>query len=185
MMRRHPFLAMLVILSLAVILGGSWAQVGAQEATPGPVPPVFTGDIFFRESADFGILGADILPAAPAALTLFRVEFAPGAGVTVFPGDPGPEAHLIESGTLTLRNFTEDLSVTRAVSQATPDAVTSEVLPAGAETQLGPGDGFLLISEVGGEFRNDGTEPVVMAIAGIYPQGAVPPDGAGEATPMP
>ena len=176
---------MLVILSLALILGGSGAHVGAREATPTPVPPVFTGAIVFREAADFGILGADTLPAAPAALTLFRIEFAPGAGVTVFPGDPGPEAHLIESGTLTLRNFTEDILVTRAVSSATPDAVTPEVLPAGAETQLGPGDGFLLLSAVGGEFRNDGTEPVVMAIAGIYPQNAVSPDGAGQATPMP
>ena len=184
-MRRHPVPTMLVILSLALILGGSEAYVGAQEATPTPVPPVFTGDIVFRESADFGILGADTLPAAPASLTLFRVEFAPGAGVTVFPGDPGPEAHLIESGTLTLRNFTEDIIVTRAVSPATPDAVTSDVLPAGAETRLGPGDGFLLISDVGGEFRNDGTEPVVMSIVGIYPQGALSPDGAGEATPMP
>ncbi len=184
-MRRHPFLAMLVILSLAVILGGNWAQVGAQDATPEPVPPVVTGDIIFRESADFGILDADILPAAPASLTLFRVEFAPGAGVTVFPGDPGPEAHLIESGTLTLRNFTDDIFVTRAVSQATPDAVTPEVLPAGAETQVGSGDGFLVISAVGGEFRNDGTEPVLMSIAGIYSRAAVSPDGAGKATPMP
>ncbi|MDQ3695494.1 MAG: hypothetical protein M3464_18010 [Chloroflexota bacterium] len=169
MIRRLMSLAMLVILSLAVILGGSGARVGAQEAIPEPVPPTFTGDIVFRESADFGILDADTLPAAPASLTLFRVEFAPGAGVTVFPGDPGPEAHLIESGTLTLRNFTKDILVTRAVSQATPEAVTPEVLPAGAETQLGPGDGFLLISDVGGEFRNDGTEPVMMAIVGIYP----------------
>src|SRR3954453_4989474 len=185
MMRRHPVPPMLVILSLAVILGGSGAHVGAQEATPTPVPPVFTGDISFRESADFGILGADILPTAPASLTLFRVEFAPGAGVTVFPGDPGPEAHLIESGTLTLRHFTDDILVTRAVSQATPDAMAPEVLPAGAETQLGPGYGFLLLSAVGGEFRNDGTEPVVMAIAGIYPQSAVSPDGAGAAAPMP
>ena len=184
-MRRHPCLAMLVILSLALILGGSWSHVGAQAATPTPVPPVVTGDVSFRESADFGILGADLLPEAPASLTLFRVEFAPGAGVTVFPGDPGPEAHLIESGILTLRNFTEDISVTRAVSRATPDAVAPEILPAGAETQLGPGDGFLLISEAGGEFRNDGTEPVVMSIVGIYPQSAVSPDGAGAATPMP
>ena len=183
-MRRHTFLAMLVIL-IVVITGGSWAHVGAQEATPEPRPPVFTGDIYFRESADFGILDADTLPAAPASLTLFRVEFAPGAGFTVFPGDPGPEAHLIESGTLTLRNFTDDISVTRAVSQATPDAVTLEILPAGAETQLGPGDGFLLISKVGGEFRNDGAEPVVMSIVGIYPQGAWSPDGAGAATPVP
>jgi hypothetical protein len=77
-MCRHTFLAMLVILSLAVILGESWAQVGAQEATPEPAQPVFTGDIFFRESADFGILDADTLPAAPASLTLFRVECVPG-----------------------------------------------------------------------------------------------------------
>ena len=97
----------------------------------------------------------------------------------------GPEAHLIESDTLTLRNFTEDIGVTQAASQATPDAVTPEILPAGAETQLRPGDGFLLISDVGGEFRNDGTEPVVMSILGIYPRGASSPDGAGAATPMP
>src|SRR3954463_16273609 len=135
MMRRHPCLALLVILSLAVILGGSKPQVGAQEATPTPVPPVFTGDIAFRESADFGILGADTLPAPPASLTLFRVEFAPGAGGIVFPGDPGPGAHLIKSGTSTLRNFTDDILVTRAVGQAAPDAMAPDVLPAGAETQ--------------------------------------------------
>ncbi len=86
---------------------------------------------------------------------------------------------------MTLRSFTEDIIVTRAVSQATPVAVTPDVLPAGTEAQLGPGDGFLLISDVGGEFRNDGTEPVVMSIVGIYPQVALSPDGAGEATPLP
>jgi hypothetical protein len=36
---------------------------------------------------------------------------------------------------------------------------------------LGPGDGFLFPPIAAGEFRNDGTEPVVLAISVLFPMG--------------
>jgi hypothetical protein len=161
-------------------------SVDAQDATPAAVEPIVTGDFTFREFADFGVLDEATLPAAPASLILFRLEVAPGASVVFPPGDPGLGVHLVESGTLTLREFNTDIVVTRAANQATPDAETSEMLPAGAETQLGPGDGFLWPPYAAGEFRNDETEPVVLLISNIGPaMGEQPDSEAGAATPTP
>jgi hypothetical protein len=78
-----------------------------------------------------------------------------------------------------------DIVVTRAANPATPAAATAEVLPAGAETQLAPGDGFLFPPVAAGEFRNDGTEPVVLAISLIFPLGEAPAAEPGAATPSP
>ena len=168
-MRRLAILAVLVLGLL--VLGGSQDLSVAQEATPEAVMPVLTGDNRFLTFADFGLVDAATLPAAPVGLSIFQLELAPGASVAYPPGDPGLGAHLVESGTLTLRDFSMDIVVTRAATQATPDAAPSEILPAGSETQLGPGDGFLFPPIAAGEFRNDGTEPVVMAISVLFPMG--------------
>lgn len=81
--------------------------------------------------------------------------------MTFPPGDPELGPHLVESGTLTVGHFSADITITRAANPATPDAQrTSEILPAGEETQIGPGDGFLWPPYAGGENRNEGTEPV-------------------------
>ena len=170
-MRRHAIrvLALVVGFGFAAVLGGSQAPVAAQEATPELVEPVITGDTLFHEFADFGIVDVDTLPAAPVSFAMFRFELAPGASVAYPPGDPGMGGHLVESGTLTLRNFSEDVVIARAANEATPDPETSEILPAGSETVLEPGDGFLFPPVAAGEFSNDGTEPVVLAIAVIYP----------------
>lgn len=149
----------------------------AQDATPEVIEPDLTGDMTFHEFADFGVVDAATMPAAPVSIILFRIEFAPGAGVAYPPGDPGLGVHLVESGTLTLRDFSADIVVTRAALQATPEAKASEVLPTGEETQLGPGDGFMWPPMAAGEFRNDGAEPVVLLISNIYP----PMDAQSEA----
>lgn len=180
--RLRSFGAVLIV--LVTLAAG--ASVTAQDATPEVVEPVVTGDPVIREFADFGIMDEATLPASPASLLLFRLELAPGASVAFPPGDPSLGAHLVESGSLTLRNFSTDIVVTRAVSQTTPDAEMAETLPAGAETQLGPGDGFLWTPLAAGEFRNDGTEPVMLAIANVIPSMAFQPAPDNEgATPAP
>lgn len=164
---RRPFpLSIVLVLLLALSAG---AAVFAQDATPEVVEPILTGDMTFREYADFGVVDAATMPAAPVSITLFRIEFAPGAGVTYPPGDPGLGVHLVESGTLTLRDFDTDIVVTRAANDATPEAETSETLAAGDTTQLMPGDGFMWTPFAAGAFANDGDEAVVLLIANIYP----------------
>lgn len=125
------------------------------------------------------------MPAAPVSFTLLRFELAPVASVAYPPGDPGMGGHLVESGALTLRNFSGEIAIARAAHEATPEAETSEVLPAGSETVLAPGEGFLLLPVAAGGFRNDGTELVVLALAVLYPAGAMTDADAESATPTP
>ena len=161
------FSTSLVLVLLLSLTAG--VAVLAQDATPEVVEPVLTGDMAFREFADFGLVDAATMPTAPVSLNLFRIEFAPGSGVAYPPGDPGLGIALVESGTLTLRDFDTDIVVTRTANDATPDAETSEPLPAGETTQLMPGDGFLWPPMAAGAFANDGAEPAVLLISNIYP----------------
>jgi hypothetical protein len=56
----------------------------------------------------------------------------------------------------------------------------------GDETQLGPGDGFIWTLSLGGEVRNDGTEPVVVATVDICPETEGTPEaGKTVVTPTP
>lgn len=180
-MRRLVSLVSVIVVLLALT---AVPQVVAQDATPAAVEPIVTGDFTFPDVADFGVLDAATLPAAPASVTLFRLEFAPGASVTFPPGDPGLGLHLVESGALTVGHFSVDIKITRAANPATPDAQgTTEILPAGEETQVGPGDGFLWPPYAGGENRNEGTEPVVLLVVNIYPAVDQPAGDTGVATP--
>ena len=180
-MRRLMSLGAIIVVLLALTAA---PQVVAQDATPAVVEPIVTGDFTFPQFADFGVLDAATLPSAPATVTLFRLEFAPGASVAFPPGDPGLGLHLVESGTLTVGHFSADITITRAANPATPDAQgTSEILPAGEETQIGPGDGFLWPPYAGGENRNEGTEPVVLSVVNVYPAVDQPASDTGVATP--
>jgi len=87
---------------------------------------------------------------------------------------------------MTLRNFSGDIVVARASRQATPGAEATETLAAGTETRLGPGDGFVWTPFLGGEVRNDGTEPVVFVSFDIRPYVEETPEaGQTAATPTP
>ena len=70
-MRRLAILAVLVLGLL--VLGGSQDLSVAQEATPEAVMPVLTGDNRFLTFADFGLVDAATLPAAPVGLTIFQL----------------------------------------------------------------------------------------------------------------
>jgi len=176
--------AVAISLSTVLLIGpgssGVGIEVRAQEGTPEAVVPMLTGNLGFLTYANFGTVDPATLPAAPMGWNIFQMELAPGAGVVYPPGDPGVGAHLVESGTLTLREFSMDIMVTRAPRKSTPDTMPAELLPAGSETHLGPGDGFLFPPLAAGEFRNDGTEPVVLAISVLFPMSDV-----AQATPRP
>ncbi len=179
---RHPSLHT-PILAVAIVAGGlalalvaGRAEMSAQKATP---EVVLSGDITAEETA-FGI--ADALPLAPASIDLYRIELPPGASISdpATTTNPGLGAHVIESGTVTLRVVSGDVTVTRAGNQATPGALDRELVAAGTEVQLGPGDGFIQMPYAASDLRNDGTEPAVFLGILIFPQ-----DGTMAATPAP
>ena len=170
-MRSHPFLVVVFLfLLLAAILVASTISTDAQEATP---VPTVVGEIRVEETR-FGL--ADIVPVAPALILYYRIEMPPGTQLAVAP-DPGLGAHRVASGTVTIA-LAEDVTLTR-------DGVPDEVLPAGEEARLGPGEGFLWTLEIAGELRNDGPEPVVLLIVAIFPEAGLPEAEVGFATPTP
>jgi hypothetical protein len=102
------------------------------------------------------------LPTTPALIYLDRIQLAPGASVSVPPDSSNLSTYAIESGTLTI-NMTEDVPVTR-------HGQLRGLVYGGEDTQLKPGDGFVRKPTIGGEIRNDGTEPVVYAVIRIVPE---------------
>lgn len=167
---------MIVALVLTVVFGVGFNQPrsAAQEATPEAVMPLLTGDMGFLTYANFGTVDVSAFLGKPVGMNIFQLELSPGSSVVYPPGDPGMGAHLVEAGTLTLRDFDVDIVVIRAPRKASPDAMPGEILPAGAETRLRPGDGFLFPPLSTGEFRNDGTEPAILAISVIFPMSDTP-----------
>ena len=111
MRRLVAFASALVLLFAVLIVPHGAAQ---EEATP---EMVVTGDITVAQT-NLGILPSLVPP--PAAVNYFRVDFPPGSVLAYPPGDPGLGLWIIESGTMTLRNFSGDIVVARASRQATP-----------------------------------------------------------------
>jgi hypothetical protein len=167
-MHRHPTRAV-AILTLAVLLG-SHTSVRAQEATP---VPTVVGEITIEETL-FGL--ADIIPTAPVSIVHYRIDMPPGAQLIVDP-DPSLGMYRIASGMATVA-LAEEITLTR-------DGLSDEVVPAGEEVQLGPGDGFIWMPESAGQLRNDGTEPVVLLVVAIVPEVGLPNAEVGFATPSP
>lgn len=126
-------------------------------ATPAPSDMTETGVL---ETTNFGI--AYELPTTPATIEMSRGELLPGASITIPLDNPTLGAYVIESGTMTV-NVTEDVPVTR-------DGQPRGLTYGGEDAQLEPGDGFVRKPNIGGEIRNDGTEPVVYVIISIIPE---------------
>jgi hypothetical protein len=175
--RRLSLVLVVILVSVAAVFASS-PLVHAQDATPAAdtgEPEGITFDVL-----DLGTVEA--FPAGAATVTLIRLRVEPGAGLT-FPPEPGLGLHVVESGALTIRNFTADVVVTRAAPAGSDEPGTREILPAGEETTLEPGDSFVF-PPVAGEWRNDGQETVVFTVVLIDPVGAATPAApAPEATP--
>jgi hypothetical protein len=139
------------------------AAQASPEATPEPIVTV-EPDVEFT---DMGVV--DPLPPEPLAIGFYRMTLAPDAAFTAPSGDPGLGVQVIESGTVTLRGFSDDITISRTAGDTLSGMQYQEVLQAGLETALEPGDSFVWPPFVVGEVRNDGTEPVVIASFDIRP----------------
>ena len=168
-MHRYPSRAV-VIFTLAILLVGRHPPAHAQEATP---VPTVVGAITIEETR-FGL--ANILPAAPALISSYRIAMPPGTQLAIDP-EPGFGAYRVASGTVTVA-LDEEITLTR-------DGVPHEVVPGGEEVQLAPSEGFMWLPESAGEVRNDGTEPVVLLVVVIVPEAGLPDVEMGFATPAP
>src|SRR5687768_12666702 len=115
-MRRLVSLGAVIVVLLAL---AAVPPIAAQEATP---EMEVAGDVT-AEQTRLGVVESFV--PTPASLDLFEGQFPPGASLAYPPGDPGLGLWVIKSGTLTLRNFSDDIVVTRGSGQA------SETLAAG------------------------------------------------------
>jgi hypothetical protein len=152
----------LFVVGLAVALG-TCPLVHAQESTPVVTQGSMGPGITFLQ-IPFGTV--DVLPPAPASITIYQLTIQPGASFTS-PADSGLGAQVVSSGTLTLRGFTADVVIHRADGR-------QEVVPANVEAALGAGDAFVWEPDVAGEIGNDGTEPVIVYSVNIVPVTATP-----------
>ena len=175
-MRRVWIAAPVVAVGLALAFGAARLPADAQGGTPVVVQGSM-GEGITYEQIDFGTV--EVLPPAPATINFYRWRFSPGVSVAIGAEDPGVYPLLVESGTLSVRGFTEDIVVRRAGGG-------EETVAAGAAATLGPGDSFVWGPYVGGEIANDGGEPVVVLTVNIvvvveFPVGAATPGAGGTA----
>lgn len=166
-MRRLLMLVSVVALGIAAVCIGGQTLQAAQEATPVGKAVTMSEGI---TSAQTSLGEIASLPPGPVTVDLYRVRVAPGASLSVATSDPGLGINQVESGVLTLHGFTDKVTVTRASSAGTPGA--KEIVAAGAEATLEPGDAFLWLPNVSGEIRNDGAEPAEYVAVTIYPVSA-------------
>jgi hypothetical protein len=137
---------------------GPSTSVPALQAPATPAPSDMTEGMVLQ-TTNFGI--AEELPEAPVSIHFDRIELPSGASSFSPASDLGLGAYVIESGTAIL-NPTEDIEL---FQDGQPHGVTF----GGDDTQLEPGEGFILEPNIGGEIRNDGTEPVVFVVISVVP----------------
>lgn len=166
--RRTAISRLVVGSAVAALIAGDRQSAWAQEATP-VVTEGDMGEGITFEQIDFGVV--DVLPPAPAAINFFHARLEPGASIAVGAEDPGLGPQLVESGTLTVRNFTADIVIQRADGE-------EEVVSAGVEVTLGAGDRFVWEPNVGGEMANDGDEPLLFYTVNIFPVSVATPEAA-------
>ena len=180
-MRRVSVLVTVVAIALAgwLAVARGPLNVGAQAGTPAPggPPPGLT-----FETLAFGM--AATVPPAPAILVMDRITLAPGASLPGAANDPNLSLFYVEQGTLTAR-ADAPVSVIRGAALttalATPGTMPApEEVAAGTAVTLAAGDSAVFPPFVGVEFRNDGTEPVVLLTTTIGPAG-----GPAAGTPTP
>ncbi len=160
---------LVLVLAAGLVATGSLRPDGASHQPAGipavivapatPSPAQMPGEVV-RETTNFGT--AYGFPTTPAMIHLDRIELPPGASVSFPPDDLSLGAYTIASGTLTI-NMTEDVPVTR-------DGRPRGLVYGGEDTLLESGDGFVRKPNLGGEIRNDGTEPVEYLRITIVPE---------------
>lgn len=176
-MRRFTSWFSILVISF-VALVGLYHPATAQDATPASGDETMPPGVTFTPLA-FGQAQQLMLPDQ-ADLALFRISLDPGARYQPDANDPSTALVYIESGKVTL-TVDAEVSVLRAstmtammsgdesASPAAESAPPFERIPANTEFQAETGDSFLVPGHVGGDLRNDGSEPVVLLIANVGP----------------
>ena len=158
-MRRLTLLALVLGILLATrLVAVSSPGTRAQEAAV--ITPTPSG-VTFESVAE----GVAPLIAAPTGVQLEWARFAPGAHYAV-PADDASLLLVVESGTLTVLS-SAPLVVNRAATMNATGAEMHEVIAAGTEITLAPGDSFVRSPRSEQEVRNSGGEPAVALIATI------------------
>ena len=158
-MRRLSMLALVLGIFVATGLGavsspGTRAREGG-DSTPSP------SGVTFEPVAE----GVAPPIAAPAGVQLEWARFAPGADYTI-PPDDASLLLVVESGSLTVLSSVP-LVVNRAATMNATEAEMQEVIAAGTEITLAPGDSFVRSPDSEQELRNGGGEPAVALIATV------------------
>jgi hypothetical protein len=161
-MRRFDIpLSIVGLVFIGVVGFGVEPDILAQEATP-------AGETGAEEGVSFELFAlapVQTLPPAPASIILGRDRIEPGALHVVAP-DLGLGLIYAETGTTIVR-VEAAVVVTRAGSGGEPGP--QEEIAADTEFTFGPGDSFVWPPNVGGEARNEGTEPATAIVSIIYP----------------
>jgi quercetin dioxygenase-like cupin family protein len=144
-----------IVVGLFVVLA---SQVAAQEATPPDSfelqPGVTADNMVFREGQE--------------APVLYNLHFEPEVVYAIEPS-PSLELGYMVEGSL---SFTLDADVIVGVAGASDSA--GDIVPAGTEFTLSPGDYVVLRPGMTGEVRNEGTDTATLSVAGIIPEAATP-----------
>ena len=186
-MRRVRAVVPVLVLVFAGWLGAVFVDrgVSAQEGTPTAAGT--------PEGSAAGVT-VEVLGAAPPApgqvQTLLRLTFEPGAALPLH-ANPGATIAFVESGALALTAVTGVAEVTRVLDPgdpaglppATPGPGTpppatptleTEAVVVGAEADLVAGESLAFGPDLIHGFRNDGDEPAVLLLTGLYDDDAVP-----------
>lgn len=183
MRRLSVVLSVIAIFLLGIVALQAQPVVVAQEATP-------SSDMQDPEGVTFEPLAltSGVTLPSPADLIAVRLTIDPGALLPSDASDPSGGMVIVESGTLTIRldaawsisrsgSFMSAIATAEATGTFTPP---EEQIASGEEATMSAGDAAYLPGSVGGEIRNDGSEPAV-ALAVLV----APTEAMTGATPVP
>lgn len=177
-MRRFSVLMSVVaVMLLGMLVLHAQPAALAQEASPAAEGMMEPEGVTFEP---LGIASGVALPT-PADLIAVRVTIEPGAVLPSDASDPTGGMLIVESGTLTIRldaswaiarsgSLTAAIATAEATGTFTP---SDEQIASDVEGTMGTGDVAYLPGSVGGEIRNDGTEPAVALVVLVGPTEAM------------
>jgi quercetin dioxygenase-like cupin family protein len=149
---------LLALLVSAMVRESAAGSSPASSTTPSAGLPGVTSKVLAHASP---------LAAPDKELSAVRVTIQPGASIPAHE-HPGTQVAAILSGSLTYTVLTGEIPVTRG---ATGTPSPAEVVRAGQTVVLQPGD--FVVEEPGALHmaRNEGSEPVVISLATLFPPG--------------
>lgn len=176
MRRSSVVLSVIAVFLLGIMALQAQPVAIAQEATP-------SSDMEEPEGVTFeplAITSGVTLPS-PVDLIAVRLTIDPGASLPSDASDPTGGMLIVESGTLTIRldaawaiSRSGSLNAAIATAEATGTFTPSdEQIASGEEVTMGAGDVAYLPGSVGGEIRNDGSEPAVALAVLVAPTEAM------------